>query len=200
MRLAKDRQRRIAYDARNAQADKDAMSRLICQKFLEHPCCQQAETVMFYLDCRSEVRTRDWVREQLSGPPRRVVIPYCTQDADGQKKLGLWLLKDFQELLPGMWGILEPPQERRGEQGKEVLPEELDCIMVPGVAFDAGGGRLGNGVGYYDRLLKEVRKDTALIGVCYEVQMVSEVIMEPHDVYMDYIITEKKVYKGRERL
>jgi 5-formyltetrahydrofolate cyclo-ligase len=154
---------------------------------------------MCYLHCRSEVKTSDMVREQLA-TGKRTVIPYCTKDDNGSNKLGLWLLEDFQELQPGMWGILEPPKERWGESGKEIAPDELDLIMVPGVAFDRTGGRLGNGAGYYDRLLKMVRKDTVLIGVSFEAQMMPEIIMGPHDVYMDYVITEAAIYKGRGRV
>ncbi len=198
MHIEKVQQRRKAYDARNAQNDKDAVSRRIVDKFLEHASYRQAMTVMFYLHCRSEVRTRDRVREQLSGD-KQVVVPYCTKDADGQNRLGLWRLEDLQELQPGTWGILEPPKERWGEHGKEIAPETLDLVMVPGVAFDKRGGRLGNGAGYYDRLLKSVRKDTVLIGVCFEAQIMPEIVMEAHDIYMDFVITEAAIYKGKGR-
>lgn len=196
MHIDKAQQRRQAYDARNAQRDKDAVSREIVDKFLGHAAYRQAMTVMFYLHCRSEVRTRDRVREQLSGD-KQIVVPYCTKDAYGQNRLGLWKLEDLQELKPGMWGILEPPKERWGESGKEIAPEALDLVMVPGVAFDRSGGRLGNGAGYYDRLFKSVGKDTVLIGVCFEAQIMPEIIMEGHDIYMDYVITESEVYRGR---
>lgn len=198
MHIDKAQQRRQAYDARNAQRDKDAVSREIVDKFLVHAAYRQAKTVMFYLHCRSEVRTRDRVREQLSGD-KHVVVPYCTKDADGQNRLGLWKLEDLQELQPGMWGILEPPKVRWGESGKEIAPEALDLVMVPGVAFDRRGGRLGNGAGYYDRLLKSVGKDTVLIGMCFEAQIMPEIVMEAHDIYMDYVITETAIYKGRGR-
>lgn len=198
MQTAKAQQRRQAYDARNAQRDKDTVSREIVDKFLEHAAYRQAKTVMFYLDCRSEVRTRDKVREQLTSD-KRVVIPYCTKDAEGLNRLGLWKLDDMQELQTGTWGILEPPKERWGEPGKEIAPEALDLIMVPGVAFDRRGGRLGNGAGYYDRLLKNVGKHTVLIGVCFEAQIMPEVVMEAHDIYMDYVITEAQIYRGERR-
>jgi 5-formyltetrahydrofolate cyclo-ligase len=98
-----------------------------------------------------------------------------------------------------MWGILEPPRQRWGEMGKKVAPEQLDCIMVPGVAFDRNGGRLGNGAGYYDHLLKSVRVDAVLIGVCFESQLVEQVALERHDVPMDVVITEKALYAGKGR-
>jgi 5-formyltetrahydrofolate cyclo-ligase len=192
-------QRRKAYAARNGQIDKDVLSRIICDRFIEQPVYRQAKTVMWYIHCRSEVRTQPSLLHELASG-KRVVIPYCTKDEQGHNKLGLWLLEDFAELVPGMWGILEPPKQRWGELGKEVSPDQLDCVMVPGVAFDRNGGRLGNGAGYYDRLLKSVRTDAVLIGVCFELQLVEQVVMDAHDVAMDFVITEKTIYAGKGRL
>ncbi|EGW21197.1 5-formyltetrahydrofolate cyclo-ligase [Methylobacter tundripaludum] len=194
----KSRQRRKAYDVRNEQIDKDVMSRIICAQFVAHPIYQQAKTVMWYIHCRSEVRTQSALLGELDAG-KRMVIPYCTKDEQGHNKLGLWWLEDFAELVSGMWGILEPPKQRWGELGKEVAPEQLDCVMVPGVAFDRNGGRLGNGAGYYDRLLKSVRADAELIGVCFESQLVEQVAMDAHDVAMDIVMTEKTLYAGKGR-
>jgi len=194
----KSRQRRKAYGARNEQIDKGGMSRIICAQFVVHPVYQQAKTVMWYIHCRSEVRTQSALLGELDAG-KRMVIPYCTKDEQGHNKLGLWWLEDFAELVPGMWGILEPPKQRWGELGKEVAPEQLDCVMVPGVAFDRNGGRLGNGAGYYDRLLKSVRADAVLIGVCFESQLVEQVAMDDHDVAMDIVMTEKNLYAGKGR-
>jgi len=194
----KNRQRRLAYDARNKQIDKEAMSRTICAQFVAHPVYRQAETVMWYVHCRSEVRTQSALLDELEAG-KRIVIPYCTKDEQGRNKLGLWRLEDFAELVPGTWGILEPPKQRWGELGKEVAFEQLDCVMVPGVAFDRNGGRLGNGAGYYDRLLASVRADAVLIGVCFESQLVEQVAMDAHDVMMDIVMTEKNLYAGKGR-
>lgn len=195
----KIRQRRKAYDMRNEQIDKESLSRIICNQFIAQPIYRQAKTVMWYIHCRSEVRTQSALLGELA-TGKHVVIPYCTKDEQGQNKLGLWRLEDFAELVPGMWGILEPPKQRWGELGKEVAPERLDCVMVPGVAFDRNGGRLGNGAGYYDRLLKSVRADAVLIGVCFESQLVEQVVTEVHDVSMDIVMTEKTLYAGKGRI
>jgi 5-formyltetrahydrofolate cyclo-ligase len=149
------------------------------------------------LHCRSEVRTLKAVSAELNGA-KRIVIPYCTKDQNGQPKLGLWRLEAISELSPGTWGILEPAKARWGEKGKEVSAKNLDLVMVPGVAFDRKGGRLGNGAGYYDRLLQEVSPDTKLTAVCYESQLFDEVLMETHDVYMDAVLTEKNCYRFKE--
>jgi len=70
---------------------------------------------------------------------------------------------------------------------------------VPGVAFSRRGGRMGNGQGYYDRLLEHVRADCPLIGLCYECQLFDDLIVGPHDVFMDKVVTQCAVYDGQGR-
>jgi 5-formyltetrahydrofolate cyclo-ligase len=196
--MNKAEQRQIAYAARNAQVEKEAVSAEICRRVLAQPWYHAERTVMWYLHCRSEVRTLATVVAELDRE-KRVVVPYCTVDSEGQKQLGLWHLQSIGELQPGMWNILEPPRERWIEQGKQVRPDQLDVVIVPGVAFDKQGGRLGNGAGYYDRLLQKMRPDAVLAAVCYEAQLLPQVAMDTHDVFMDFIITERAIYPGKGR-
>jgi 5-formyltetrahydrofolate cyclo-ligase len=154
--------------------------------------------VLWYLDCRSELRTKHALPAALASD-KRIIVSYCTVDEQGANKLGLWWLEDMSEMVVGKWKILEPPKERWGETGKEIAPNELDLVVVPGVGFSRDGGRMGNGQGYYDRLLERVRPDCLLIGLCYECQLFDELIVSPHDVFMDKIVTENSVYTGRGR-
>lgn len=195
---AKLAQRQSAYAARNALENRDILSVKICQRFMQQVAYQQAQTVMWYLHCRSEVQTQAAVMQALNSG-QRVVIPFCTLDDNGQHCLGLWWLESFAELVPGKWGILEPPISRWQEKAKLVSPQELDIILVPGVAFDRQGGRLGNGAGYYDRLLAEVRSDTLLSGVCFNAQLLDTVCMQEHDIYMHNVMTEIDTYFRSER-
>lgn len=190
--------RRRAYDARNAQENKDDVSSTIVERFVALPEYAAAKTAMWYLDVRSEVRTRFQLADALSSG-RRIVVPYCTVDDRGANKLGLWHLTGMDELVAGTWKILEPPRERWGEPGKEVDPQQLDLVMVPGVGFTREGARMGNGQGYYDRLLDRVRLDAPLIALAFECQIFPELAVSPHDVYMDKVITETAVYTGRGR-
>jgi 5-formyltetrahydrofolate cyclo-ligase len=198
MPTRKAQQRRTAHQARDRQTDKDALSTEICVRLIARPEYRAASTAMWYIGCKSEVGTLAALRSELAGR-KRIVIPYCTTDEDGRRKLGLWHLEDLSELPPGTWHIPEPPKSRWGEAGKEIRPSELDVIVVPGVAFDRNGGRLGNGAGYYDRLLAEVREDAVLFGVCFESQLLDRIETEPHDIPMDFVITEKHLYTGKGR-
>lgn len=198
LQQTKELLRRKAYDARNAQPDKEGVSRRAIARLVELPEHRGAETVMWYVDCRSELRTQHALPAALESG-KRIVVPYCTVDEQGDNKLGLWLLESMDELVVGKWKILEPPRERWGEPGKEVPPRELDFVVVPGVGFGRDGARLGNGQGYYDRLLHSVGSDCALVAVCYESQLMDDLVMGPHDVYMDQVVTEEAVYQGRGR-
>ena len=149
-------------------------------------------------DCRSEVRTRHALPAALASG-KTIVVPYCTVDDFGANKLGLWRLESMDELVVGNWKILEPPRDRWGEPGKEFQPEQLDIVIVPGVAFSRGGGRMGNGQGYYDRLLDRVRPDCPLVALCYECQLFDDLIVGPHDVFMDTVVTEAATYHGQGR-
>jgi len=185
--------RQLAYAARHAQTDKNTLSATICRRFISQFWYRTAHTVMWYVHCRTEVRTLPALERQLASN-KRIVIPYCTVDDSGERCLGLWHWQDLTELQPGMWNILEPPRERWSEPEKRVKSDELDVVMVPGVAFDSRGGRLGNGAGYYDRLLQQVRPDAVLVGICYQSQLFPLIPMETYDVYMDAVITEQATY------
>jgi 5-formyltetrahydrofolate cyclo-ligase len=195
---AKSLMRRAAYDARAAQPDKETVSATATARLLDLPEYQRAKTVLWYLDCRSELRTKHVFPMALASG-KRIVVPYCTVDEVGANKLGLWWLQSMDELVVGKWKILEPPRERWREAGKEILPEELDLVVVPGVAFSRTGGRMGNGQGYYDRLLGKIRPDCPLIGLCYECQIFDDLVVSSHDVFMDQVVTEKTVYRGQGR-
>ena len=195
----KGKMRREAYDRRNAQENKDEISAEAVQRLMALEEYQAAQVVMWYIDCRSETRTKPELLEEVAKGEKKIVVPYCTVDEQGDNKLGLWHMESLEEMVVGKWNILEPPKEMWGNPDKEPAPETLDMVMVPGVGFDHSGGRMGNGQGYYDRLLERVRPECTLVALCYESQLFDEILVAPHDVYMDYVVTEDAVYKGRGR-
>jgi len=108
-------------------------------------------------------------------------------------------LEDLSELAAGTLGIPEPRHELRSLPERRIAPGELDLVMVPGLAFDRRGGRVGHGKGYYDRLLARVRPDALLAGVAFECQVFPQVPMLDYDVLMDRVITERTVYHGHSQ-
>ena len=194
IRELKDALRKQAHANRNAQENKDDLSRRIVGAFMSLPEYAEAETVMFYIDVRSEVRTRHDLELALQSG-KTIVIPWC--NAEGE--LELFRLDSMDELEVGMYKILEPRTELRSLPEKQVNVELLDLIMVPGVGFDRRGGRMGHGKGYYDKLLQHARKNTPLVALAFECQVFDEIPVADHDIYMDKLITEDHVYKGRGR-
>lgn len=183
--------REQAHANRKEQPFKDEVSREIVQKFLDLPEYAAAQTVMFYVDVRTEVKTRDFLAVALTHG-KKIIVPYCV---DGE--LELFWLESMDELSIGMYKILEPRAELRDIPSKKVSPFDLDLVMVPGVAFDRNGARMGHGFGYYDKLLEHTRPGTPLVALAFECQLFEEIPTAAHDIFMDKIVTESAIYEGR---
>ena len=185
--------REQAHANRNAQENKDELSRAIVGRCMQLPEYQRAKTVLFYIDVRSEVRTRNDLANALTGG-KKIVVPYCVEG-----ELELFHLEHNDELAIGMYKILEPRDDLRSVAAKKVDVTEIDLIIVPGVAFDRRGGRTGHGKGYYDKMLEHARPDTPLVALAFECQMFDEIPMQEHDVFMDKVVTELAAYDGLGR-
>ncbi|MEN8130766.1 MAG: 5-formyltetrahydrofolate cyclo-ligase [Pseudomonadota bacterium] len=186
--VQKDDLRRRGYAARKTQQDKETLSRQACDTLIKLPEYRNSNTVLWYLDQRTELRTRHAIPAALASG-KRVTIPYCVGN-----ELHLWWLHGLDELVSGSYGILEPPAHRWNDRARAMDVKQLDLIIVPGVGFDRQGHRLGNGQGYYDRLLTRAGPDTLFIALCYESQIFDEIPVTPNDVSMHMIITGKHIY------
>ncbi len=137
-----------------------------------------------------EVDLSEFINEQID--QRTVYLP---QLRDGQMQFSS-IGKDWHaKMSQGGFGIPEPSQGA----GRIFSPSDAAnaVILVPGLAFDSSGGRIGRGKGYYDTFLGRSRLfDIIKIGVCWSIQKVSEVPMESHDAYMDWIVTEEEVLQS----
>jgi 5-formyltetrahydrofolate cyclo-ligase len=183
--------RQRIMEARNTEPDKDGKSRRICERVFALPEFTAARVVQFYIDVRSEVRTRSFIPRALE-LGKQVVVPYCVDE-----HLELFHLEHPDELAVGAFKILEPRPELRALPHKRFDVETVDLMMVPGVVFDRRGGRMGHGWGFYDRLLERARPDTHLVALAFECQIVDEVPMEAHDIPVHKVVTEEGVYEGR---
>lgn len=191
----KQRLRKLGYSARNAQPDKEIASRTICQTVLAMSEYKAAKTILWYVGCRSEVQTFSESPEILTDKDKFIAIPFCTTDQQNNPVLGLWKLQNLDELETGMWSIFEPPRNRWYEAERSIVSQQLDLVIVPGVGFDLSGGRLGNGKGYYDRLLNTLEARVLLVGVGYESQVFDTIPMGENDIYLDVLVTENAVYR-----
>jgi 5-formyltetrahydrofolate cyclo-ligase len=186
--------REQAHAARNALEQKDELSQIICERLVALPAYQNARVVLWYVDVRAEARTRHYLPTALT-QGKRIIVPWCNTAGE----LELFPLASMDELALGMYRILEPKPELRSLPEKQVDVKDLDLVIVPGVAFDRRGGRMGHGKGYYDKLLQHARLDTPLIALAFECQLFEEIPTADHDIFMDAIVTEKATYPGRGR-
>ena len=184
--------RRIRDNARHlrmALPDRAARSRKIAATLDGLPEFADAATIMLYVDIGSEVQTRRLIDELIANG-RRVVVPYCVGS-----KLRLFVLEGIDELTPGIFGIPEPLNHLRGLAHKSIDPREIDVVLLPGVAFDRQGGRIGQGKGYYDRFLRSLDPRTPLIGLAFECQVFPAVPVEQHDMRVTMVVTEENIYR-----
>lgn len=159
----------------------DEISEIILEKLKTLKEFARSRTVHCYVAWRNEVQTQGLIKEMLN-EGRRVVVPVV----DFEKGVLIHSeIQDFAELTKGAYGILEPPTDLI----RPVQISELDLIVVPGVAFDLEGNRIGHGGGYYDAFLS---KTTALkIGLGYQFQILQRMPTETRDQRVDMIISEK---------
>jgi len=187
----KEEIRKVVRAKRRAQLNKDELSQQIVSRLMDLADYAIAETVMFYVDVRDEVRTRAALPTVLRAE-KRIVVPYCAAE-----DLQAYHLVDMNELCIGRYGIPEPKPELRTLPSKRVDVSEIQLVVVPGVAFDKYGGRLGHGKGYYDRLLNRVSPQSKGVALAFECQLVAKLPMSQHDVSMHKIVTEYAVYDCR---
>lgn len=143
-----------------------------------------ARTLLLTLPFGSEWDTRPLLELSL-GMKKRVVLPRVNA---ASRMLELCAVEKVErDAAPGFRGIYEP-----GAHCELVPLEAIDWVLVPGVAFDAAGGRIGYGGGYYDRMLPLLRPDARRIAAAFEVQIVDLVPAAAHDLAVDAVVTEKR--------
>ncbi|MFD2114832.1 5-formyltetrahydrofolate cyclo-ligase [Paenibacillus yanchengensis] len=122
---------------------------------------------------------------------RNAINVYMPKTNPSEHTFTIYEVGSLDELQSGAMGIQEPYLQQR--LANNVIP---DVIIVPGVAFDRQGGRLGYGAGYYDRWIAAngQKHKPVIIGAAFEQQLVSHIPMEEHDFPMDMLVTEYKLY------
>jgi 5-formyltetrahydrofolate cyclo-ligase len=162
------------------------LSARIVTTILDLPTYQEADFVLAYASFGTELQTDELLRRVLADG-KTLVLPRVERGG-----LGLYEVRNLAgDLAPGTWGIREPDPDRcpRADAGG------VGFALIPGVAFDRRARRLGYGGGFYDRLLAGgLPEGTPLVSGAFEVQILDEVPMDPHDAPVDVVVTEKEVY------
>jgi 5-formyltetrahydrofolate cyclo-ligase len=157
---------------------------LATQALLELDWVERAERIALYAALPYELPTRR-LFDAIIDRRGSALLPRTT-DPIG---LEFFAVERWEALRPGGFGVLEPPAD-----GTAVRPGPRDLVVVPGVAFDAEGYRLGHGKGYYDRAFAaELGDSPTLVGFGYEFQVVDAVPHDARDRQMDAIVTDRKV-------
>jgi 5-formyltetrahydrofolate cyclo-ligase len=181
-RLFARRVRDDLSDVERAKAERAVSYRLITL-----PAFLSASTILTYSAFEGELSTRHAIkaRERVMGAhSARIAYPRTT----GESTMRAHECTE-DDLECGRYGLLEPR-----EDSPKVDLSLIDVVLVPGIAFDKWGNRLGYGKGYYDRLAKCLSHDTVTIGLCYDETLLMRIPAQSHDCCMDYVVTPSALY------
>jgi 5-formyltetrahydrofolate cyclo-ligase len=182
--------RKRTLDRRDAMDPwiRTALSRAIVRDIVETSVYRRSSTIMAFASFGSELQTDMFVRHVLD-QGKVLLLPRVNRQT---QLLELYRVRDpVQDLRVGTWGIREPSPERCTRHE----PHIVDFVLVPGLAFDKRGGRLGYGGGFYDKLLADGLSPCAwLVAGAFESQMVERVPADEHDIPLDVVVTENGHY------
>jgi 5-formyltetrahydrofolate cyclo-ligase len=170
-------------------ADPEDTGRAVASALAVLPEWTKAHAVAAYCACRGEVDVTPCILNALTSG-RTVFLPRFNPAVKAYEMAAVADL--VEDVTAGAFGIREPVAERTAASAERMRASDI-CWLVPGVAFDASGNRLGRGGGYYDALLKDVAG--VRIGVAFEWQVMELVPAGPHDVPMDFVVTERRVIR-----
>ncbi len=168
---------------RSAIEDRSNLSDRIAEILINSDLYKNADTVFCYCARSSEVDTKSIILKSFEDK-KKVALPKCI---DNNGNMSFYYIDSLTDLSEGMYGIMEPAVYNIAEN----FSENSICI-VPGLAFDSEGYRLGYGKGYYDRFLESFTGIS--IGVCYEECLTTALPRDEFDKKVNYVVTEKTLY------
>jgi 5-formyltetrahydrofolate cyclo-ligase len=179
-----------ARDAMNV-ADRQRASMSIVQSIIQSALYKNSKSVLAYASFGTEVDTQLLLNQVLTDG-KILILPRVIK---AENRLSLHRVENIRELVDGVWGIREPRAD-----ALMLNVNEADLIIVPGVAFDRTGFRIGYGAGYYDRLLLAANPQSTRLSGAFDCQLVDAVPSESHDQQVDIIITPtQKILVAHDR-
>ena len=176
------RQKMLAKRRALSASEIDEKSRALRDQIVSLPAYQKAKRIMAYLSMKGEADLDPLIRQALADG-KEIYIPVCLPE----KQMEAGRLLSMEHFKKGPYGLRDLPD------GYEVIsPEELDLVLVPGVACTKEGIRLGMGAGYYDRYLSHVPFEKRVVTL-WDFQVIADIPFEPFDQKMAQIVTEKRV-------
>jgi len=164
----------------------NSMSQAIANNLYNLDLYKNSKFIMSYVNFRSEVITEEIIRNSLN-LGKNIGVPISIPET---RELLISQLKNYDnELELGVYNILAPKKEYI----RKVEPSKIDLVLVPGVAFDRKGYRIGYGGGYYDRFLSKLNDNAITIALAFSIQLIEEVPKGVYDLPIDYILTEKEL-------
>jgi 5-formyltetrahydrofolate cyclo-ligase len=146
----------------------------------------EARIVLLYIDGENEVRTKNILKRAYTFN-KIVVLPAF--DSERLKVTTLKVDHPDKDLLAGPRGVAQPNPARC----KPVPLQKIDIAIIPGLAFDEKGARIGSGHGYYDRFIPDLPATTRKVALAFEEQIIPQISTESHDKHVDIIITDKRI-------
>ncbi|HOQ07146.1 MAG TPA: 5-formyltetrahydrofolate cyclo-ligase [Clostridiales bacterium] len=194
---AKKEIRKYYIERRNRLSEEEVRekSALLSDRICSLEQYKKASVILAYMSFGNEVSTGTFITRCIKDG-KTVALPKVEKAEGKGCRLSLYAIKDpVEDVVTGFKGIREPDPSRT----KLMDPREIDLAVIPGVAFDAAGIRLGYGAGCYDRLLPMLRQDCVKIGAAFEIQLADVLPAEKHDFRLDAVVTERRtiVFPGR---
>ena len=188
LKLKKQEIRNQVEEKLDALSKKEIMKKygVIEEQLFDFANFREAEVTLLYINQPHEVDSAN-ILKRCSESAKHVVLPLFMGENNGTK---LYKISDIEkDLKPGPNNILEPDPDRC----KPVPIVNVDIAIIPGIAFDEKGGRLGIGNGRYDRIISKLPATARKVACATEDQMTQLIPMESHDKYVDIIITDKRI-------
>lgn len=183
----------IKYNLRKAMMEKrDAIEestrhmydKKIFERLTGSAFYNSADLIFIYVSFRSEADTHDIIRNSLECG-KRICVPKVNKET---KEMEAYIIESMDQLKKGYFNILEPY-----DGCKKADLEDIDLVLMPGMAFDRKGGRIGYGGGFYDRFLMSMKRKVNRIALAYHFQVVDEVPVDWMDIRIDGIITDEEI-------